>query len=229
MRLKIAAVLVIGAAFVLIPSAKADTFNFNSCSHITAGTPTFPLTTCPGDTDDKSLTYTVGSNSIVAKGFNSTTNLATDLYVKNDSDPTERGLGITNEGEHEISSAYYINLDFSNLFAHGITSGTLVLGSLQAGERFRVCQGSSAGTGAPDGPSCGVTGTESGSTGLQSIALSWTGSTNDVFFITSKNSDSGNVLIESFTTASTVPEPGSLALLSSGLLGLAGLLRRKLV
>ena len=91
MRLKIAAVLVIGAAFVLIPSAKADTFNFNSCSHITAGTPTFPLTTCPGDTDDKSLTYTVGSNSIVAKGFNSTTNLATDLYVKNDSE-TEQGL-----------------------------------------------------------------------------------------------------------------------------------------
>jgi PEP-CTERM motif len=44
------------------------------------------------------------------------------------------------------------------------------------------------------------------------------------------NTDSGDFAIDdpSFTYASTVPEPGSLVLLGSGLLGIAGVIRRKL-
>jgi hypothetical protein len=57
----------------------------------------------------------------------------------------ETGLGtVIDVADHEITDMDFVNLDLSNLWAHGISSAQLTIESLQTGEGFKLCQGNFA-------------------------------------------------------------------------------------
>jgi hypothetical protein len=134
----------------------------------------------------------------------------------------EIGLGtVIDTADHEITNQDYVNLDLSNLVANGIFSGTLTLESLQAGEAFEICSGSSTST---FGTACsGPLGTGAGTFVAN---ISWTGSSDDILSITGVNNNvaGADVLIGSLTTPT--PEPATLTLLGLGMFGLAGARRK---
>ncbi|MGH9473009.1 MAG: PEP-CTERM sorting domain-containing protein, partial [Terriglobales bacterium] len=116
--------------------------------------------------------------------------------------------------------------------SHGITGGTFSLGSLQnhsatdveSGDACIISSNSpnySPGTGCANG----LTGV--GSSGVGSVTLSW-GSSDFVEFITNPNQTdpSGNFLVDTLTV-DTTPEPPTLILFGTMLLGLALVGRRR--
>jgi hypothetical protein len=211
--------LALAFAFVVsvalaVPQAKADTFDFSTPSGV-LGT---------------SQSYTSGTLTITAYGFmlpggtgcsaNSLTNCATYLYGKNQGGG-ESGVGIAYDPLHEdeISSADFVSLDMSNLADNNIFSGDLMIGSVQAGESFEVCIGSDLSS--LNNCTSPIVGDGSNG-GIVSVPINWT-SDNYVVGITGVQMD---VLVaDGFQT---VPEPGSLMLFGTGLLGMAGFLRRKM-
>lgn len=216
MRHKLA-VIVIGMALIIIsPSLRADTFNFGSCTQITTSG-----AVCPNaDSTKSSLTYTNGVLSVVATGELSTTVGTTNLYVKQTADTTETGLGtLLDTVDHEITVTDFINLNLSNLVTNGIFSGTLDLGSLQLGEGYKVCEGSSVGS--LGGVACQ---TGNPGTGSWTLSLAWT-ATNDILGITAVNDGvpAANILLDGLNTPTPTPEPGTIVLLGMGIVGLLGL------
>jgi PEP-CTERM motif len=207
-RLFAAVIALAFAATFAVPMAHADTWDFSSPS---------------GDLGSSSHTYTGsgGSLTITAYGFLSgAPGTPTNLYGKC-CGVGESGLGIAGDqaGSDEISSADFVSLDMSNLVSNGIFGGTLMIGSVQSGESFMICIGSSLDT----LTNCGSVIVGDGSNnGIMSIPIIWTAN-NDVVGITGVNKD---VLVaDGF---STVPEPGTLMLFGTGLLSAAGFMRRKL-
>ena len=103
-----------------------------SCTAITEnfifGVPTGKLGT--------SQTYTLNGITLTAYGF-ANTNTPTYLYGKN-SGGDEVGLGIYGTADNEISTTTYVQVDVSQAFAAGATSGTMIVGSVQAGEKYNV-------------------------------------------------------------------------------------------
>lgn len=210
--------VVLACAVLLISSSLwADTIDFS--------TPTGILGT--------SATYTSGSNSITAYGFecdnggivacltgtslaSGVTANATDLYGKN-AGAGEQGLGISVDPllDNEISADTFITLNMSNV---GGTSGMFTFDSVQTGESLMVCYGNND-SGWNNGLCTSFAGDGTNNPGgIFTTNLNWNGYS-DISVI-GVNRD---VLISGVT----VPEPGSLALFGSGLLGLIGFARRK--
>lgn len=174
---------------------------------------------------------------------------ARDLYQKDDGG-AEIGLGLAGENEHEIGwdgkhADFVMGLDVSELFKLGATSMTLSFGSVQPGEAFAVLGYSSNPFAA--GTSFALTNTEAWC-GYQTAGCTYdpfhNGDTVSATFrlnaqdqflvLVSPCGASGihklpcgsNVLLESAHASSPTPEPGTLALLGMGLLGLAFVARR---
>ncbi len=99
----------------------------------------------PNGTLGTSQTYTVNGKTITAYGFNNgNPGTPTALYGKN-LGGDETGLGINSNVNQEIDINHFVQLDLNQIIAAGVTSGTMMIGSMQAGEPAKVFGSNSLG------------------------------------------------------------------------------------
>lgn len=226
MKIKLAG-LIFGVIFLAAMPAMAGSvsINFNT----------------PGGQLGTSQTYTGNSVTVTASGYvcdatsavsASLSNCASsDLYGKN-SGGAETGLGLFGEGggQNEVgwdnsTHDYVLGLDISSLFQAGATSLTLNFGSVQYGENYTI-YGFAANpfTGSVTLSSPLITFNQTvneGELGSSTISLN----ASDQFLVIT--SQAGNVLLESASSGSPTPEPGTLVLFGSGLLLVGFGMRRR--
>jgi len=187
--------------------AATITFNFDTCGS--------PTNTGGTGSCGATSTYTVDGYSITATAEAPGAN---NLLWAKQGGGDENGLGLTSDGsgDHEITMGYFIQLSVSSIT--GNDPLTIIMGSTTGSDAWEVYETNTAGS-------------MSGGTDLKNGATetSFTVSPTDTYLDITETGDGGNVLLSSlsFTTAAT-PEPSSLVLLGSGILGMAGVVRRKL-
>jgi hypothetical protein len=163
---------------------------------------------------------TTNSFTFVNRGFAITAAGTASRYYKSTRGMSaESGLGLTCcDGNHEIGFAQSIALN-SNRFSQHVNGIILILESIQGGETGQICD------------SVGLCATISSSqnsnaVGVMSLYKDMKAHHSEILAIKAGN---GDVLLNQFeTTTSAVPEPRGLLLMGTGLVLLAGGLRRKL-
>lgn len=203
MKLKLATALIISALF--IGPAFGDTIVFSN----------------PVGTLGTSQVYGTGSNTVTAFGFNGTvTGTATDLFGKNDGG-SEHGVGIAQALDNEISTTNFVQLDLANILG----SYTLSIGSTQDDEGFKACFSNTLGT---IGTTCTVFANPTTDPFTTSAFNRSQGEFISIQADNVNNTGSDNVLLDSITFTPAVPEPSSLVLFGTGIIGAVGAIRRKL-
>jgi hypothetical protein len=190
--------IVLVVACVMAPAAFASTI-------------TWDFATAPNASlGSTTHTYTEGGIGIIATG-------SSDLYYKVGGGD-ETGLGLVGESDHEIDADQSIVLNLGGLFSKDVTGLTLTLGSIQSGESGKVC----------DFAHCMYFNSSEDFTAVSIMSLYSEMKAGDNGQLT-VTAGSGDVLIDQLQAKTcTVPEPSSLLLMGSGVLAMAGVVRRKL-
>ena len=198
----IALLLLISLAAIPASADSTYTWNFATTPNASLGT----------------NTNTYYSNGV---GINATG--STNLFYKQQGGiggAGETGLGLACcDSDHEINPGQSIILNLSSLFSKNVTGVSLMLGSIQNGETGQVCDAFE---------SCVTFGSGNDSKSVSIFGL-FTDMKKHHSGLLTISSGTGDVLINQVqVTTSAVPEPNSLILMGTGLVGLAGMVRRKL-
>ena len=161
------------------------------------------------------------SFTLVSRGLAITSARTENLYYKSTRGMSaETGLGLTCcDGNYEIGSAQSIALNLSNRFSQHVNGIILVVESIQSAETGQICD------------SVGLCATISSSQNANTVSTmslykDMKAHHSEILAIKAGN---GDVVLNQFdTTTSAVPEPRGLLLMGTGLVLLAGGLRRKL-